>query len=66
MGGKNSKRDVTPRSGTRIIRDADTGVFVEAARTYSSSNSTSKEVAKGKLRELGIVDRHGKLTKNYS
>jgi hypothetical protein len=51
--------------GTRIIRDADTGQFVEAARSYASSNTASRAAAKSKLGELKITDRSGKLSKDY-
>jgi hypothetical protein len=61
---KDSKK--TPSgSGTRTLRDADTGAFVAAAKVYASSNNASKEQAREKLKELGISDRSGKLGKNY-
>jgi hypothetical protein len=62
--GKEKKRG-SSSLGTRVLRDSDTGEFVTAARAYSSSNSASKEIAKTKLKELGIVDSSGKPGKHY-
>jgi hypothetical protein len=42
-----------------------TDQFVEAASRYASANSASKEIARAKLQELGIIDASGKLTKTY-
>jgi hypothetical protein len=62
--GKNKKQRSSV-SGQRILGSLDTGRFVTAANAYSSSNTASKEIAKSKLRELGIVDNSGKPGKHY-
>ena len=46
-------------------KDGATGKFLEAAKTYRTANTASKEVATNKLKELGIVTPKGKLSKNY-
>jgi hypothetical protein len=39
--------------------------FAALAQSYAVANSASKEIAREKLKALGIIDASGKLTKNY-
>ena len=58
--------EVGPRGTSTVVgRDARTGQFVEAAKRYASTNSASTEVANAKLKDLGITDGKGKLSKTY-
>jgi hypothetical protein len=59
------KKKGSSGSGTRVIRDVDTGEFLQAAKVYSASNTATREAARSKLKELGISDRSGKLGKHY-
>lgn len=56
-------RDKSPTSSTlasssEIDRDA-------RVRSYVAANTATPELARAKLREIGIIDRNGKLTKPY-
>ncbi len=60
--------DATPKkidTSTVASRESRTGQFVEAASRYASANSASTDVALAKLKELGIIDSSGKLSKTY-
>jgi len=54
--------------GSRQVgsRETTTARVLQAARAYRAANTASKDVATGKLKELGILSSNGKLSKNYS
>lgn len=50
---------------TGIVDEADAARFLVAADQYVAENTSSREAAKAKLVELGLIDRDGKPTKPY-
>ncbi len=59
------KRYEASRDKVKIGCDSATGQFLAHASAYTSANSTSKESARKKLKELDIVDASGKPSKHY-
>jgi len=49
----------------KLGRESSTGQFVARAEKWANANSASKEAASSKLKEMGIYDRNGKLSKDY-
>lgn len=64
MGKIPSGKNPASSSG-KISREAATGKFVERANSWVSANTATPDVARAKLRELGIHDNRGKLGKDY-
>lgn len=62
---KSNKAEAAGAEGTRAGSDADTRRVVRAAREFIAANTASKEAATDKLKELGILDEDGNLSKNY-
>ena len=57
-----------PKSGkvnSKIGRDASSGQFADRASKWAAEHSVTREAARKKLQEMGIVDETGKLTKDY-
>ena len=62
----------SPRSGkstsdrlTQVNRPAGSQSFVETTNRMRQANTASPEVARSKLKELGIISSDGKLTDKY-
>lgn len=59
-GGK-----VAASSAHKVGRDSSTGQFVQAAARMRKTQTGSADVARSKLKELGILSSNGGLSKNY-
>lgn len=64
MAKKENGQRSPPGSG-KIGRDSVTGQFVDRAEKWAAANTTSRQAAGEKLKEMGIYDRNGKLAKDY-
>jgi hypothetical protein len=53
------------RLGRKVRKDSDTGRILEAAKRMLAANTESPGIARQKLQSIGILDRHGRLSKNY-
>ena len=53
------------RASQKIGRESQTGRFLAAAKLMKVANTASPDVARSKLKELGILGADGKLSKNY-
>ncbi len=48
-----------------VVRESSTGQFLAAAKRLKDTNTATPEIARSKLKELGILGKDGKLSKNY-
>jgi hypothetical protein len=63
---KVKKAPKRPAGSRRVSgREAETALIVEAARIRKAQYAADPEAARAKLVELGILDKSGRLTKNY-
>lgn len=60
-----SEKTSSSLSQIKIGRDSQTGRFLAAAKRMQAANTASPEVARSKLKQLGILGSDGKLSKNY-
>jgi hypothetical protein len=63
------KQSSGPKRGSlgtgKIARQSDTERFVEVAGRMRVTNTASRDVAVGKLKELGILTSDGRLSDKY-
>lgn len=64
MAGSKSKSPEVVYAGPLTMEDA--REFKKIAREWGREAGKTKETARAKLRELGIIRADGRLTKNYS
>ena len=53
------------RTGSRFIDEQDAREFAVSAKQFVRDVTVSKEAARSKLRELGIIGSDGELGENY-
>ena len=63
------KKTASPKSpGAKVSKtrgDSSTARFLAAAERLKVANTASPEIARAKLKEMGILDENGKLSENY-
>jgi hypothetical protein len=60
-----SKGGAVKVSSSKPARDAGSGRFLDHAAKWAAKVTSSREVARDTLTEMGIHKRNGKLSKDY-